>query len=72
MKLAIEISDSQAEKLKDQANALAVGAEELATAAVQDLLAAHDKDFQYCSGYWSQWRSHITTVPLNYRINSIG
>ena len=48
MKLAIEISDSQAEKLKDQANALGVRAEELATAAVQDLLAAHDKDFQSC------------------------
>jgi len=49
MKLAIEISDSQAERLRKQANALGVRTEELAKAAVQDLLANHDKDFLSCA-----------------------
>ena len=49
MKLAIEIPDSQAKRLKKQADALGVKTEELAKAAVQDLLAAHDEDFLTCA-----------------------
>ena len=45
MKLAIELSPAQAERLQREANRLGVAAEELARAAVADLLGILDEDF---------------------------
>ena len=45
MKLAIELSDEQAERLRDEANRLGVEPEQLALAAVADLIAAEGPDF---------------------------
>jgi predicted transcriptional regulator len=44
--LSIELSDSDAEKLRVQASRLGVSLELLATTAVVDLLAREEADFQ--------------------------
>ena len=45
MKLSIDLNDSQADLLKQTATKLGVPVEELARAAVSDLLVADDSDF---------------------------
>ena len=45
MKLAIELSDEQAERLRTEATRLGVKPEQLAIAAVADLIAAEGPDF---------------------------
>lgn len=46
MKVAFELPAAQAEKLRQEAERLGVSPEELARAAVADLLAARDEDFK--------------------------
>lgn len=46
MKFAIEVSPAQAEKLQSEAQRLGLAPEELARAAVCDLLTASDPEFQ--------------------------
>ena len=46
MKLAIELPPAQAEKLRAEAERLGLSAEELARAALNDLLSAPDPEFQ--------------------------
>jgi hypothetical protein len=45
MKLAIELSDQQAERLREEATRLGVEPEQLALAAVADLIAPEGPDF---------------------------
>jgi len=45
MKLAIELSDQQAERLREEASRLGVEPGQLALAAVADLIAAEGPDF---------------------------
>ena len=45
MKLAIELSDRQAERLREAATRLGVEPEQLALAAIADLIAAEGPDF---------------------------
>jgi len=45
MKLAIELSDQQAKRLREEATRLGVEPEQLALAAVADLIAAEGPDF---------------------------
>lgn len=45
MKLSIELSDSQAEKLREEADRLGLEPTQLALAAVADLLATEGPDF---------------------------
>lgn len=46
MKLAIELSPAQAERLRREAGRLGIAPEDLARAALADLLAAPDDDFK--------------------------
>jgi hypothetical protein len=46
MKLAFELPDTQAEKLRDEAKRLGLAPEELARAALADLLGTPDDDFR--------------------------
>jgi hypothetical protein len=46
MKLAIELTESQAQRLREEAGRLGVAPEELARAAVSDLLSAQGDEFQ--------------------------
>jgi len=46
MKLAIELSATQAEHLRREAQRLGIAPEELARAALTDLLATRDDDFR--------------------------
>jgi hypothetical protein len=46
MKVAFELPPAQAEKLRQQAERLGVAPEELARAAVADLLAVRDDEFR--------------------------
>ena len=46
MKVAIELSETQAQRLREEAGRLGIAPEELARAAVSDLLASHGEDFQ--------------------------
>ena len=46
MKLAIELPAAQADKLRDEAKRLGLSPEDLARAALSDLLAAPDAEFQ--------------------------
>jgi hypothetical protein len=46
MKLSIELSAAQAERLRHEAERLGLSPEELARAAVADILATQDEDFQ--------------------------
>lgn len=46
MKLAIELPETQAEQLRDEAHRLGVAPEELARAAVTDLLGIPTADFR--------------------------
>ncbi len=46
MKLALELPPAQAERLRKEAERLGVAPDELAMAALADLLAAHDEDFE--------------------------
>ncbi|MGA8054545.1 MAG: hypothetical protein WCA12_11935 [Burkholderiales bacterium] len=46
MKIAIELNATQSEKLKAIADDLGVAAEELAQAAVTDLVSANSDDFE--------------------------
>ena len=46
MKIAIEISAAQAETLRERAERLGLQPEELARAAVADLLTSADEDFE--------------------------
>jgi hypothetical protein len=45
MKLAVELPPAQAEKLREEANRLGLPPEELARAAVLDLLSTPDDEF---------------------------
>lgn len=45
MKLAFELPPAQAEQLRKEADRLGVAPDELAKAALVDLLATHDPDF---------------------------
>jgi len=46
MKVAFELAPAQAEKLRREAERLGVAPDELAAAALSDLLAGRDEDFQ--------------------------
>jgi hypothetical protein len=46
MKLAFELPPAQAERLRNEAERLGVAPDELAKAALADLLAASDPDFE--------------------------
>lgn len=46
MKLAIELPAAQADKLRDEARRLGLSPEDLARAALSDLLAVPDTEFQ--------------------------
>lgn len=46
MKLAFELPPNQAERLKKEADRLGVAPDELAKAALTDLLASHDPEFE--------------------------
>ena len=46
MKVAFELAPAQAEKLRQEAERLGVAPDELARAALSDLLASRDEDFQ--------------------------
>ena len=46
MKVAFELPAAQAEKLRQEAERLGVSPDELARAAVADLLAVRDEDFR--------------------------
>jgi hypothetical protein len=46
MKIAVDLSPSQADRLRDRAKSLGVAPEDLARAAVADLLASPDDDFR--------------------------
>ena len=46
MKLTFELPPAQAERLREEANRLGVAPDELAKAALTDLLAIHDPDFE--------------------------
>ena len=46
MKLTIDLSPAQAERLRHEAERLGLAPEDLARAAIADLLAARDDDFQ--------------------------
>jgi hypothetical protein len=46
MKLSIELSAAQAERLRHEAERLGLSPEELARAVVADILTAPDEDFQ--------------------------
>jgi hypothetical protein len=46
MKVAIELSQPQADRLREEAERLGVAPEELARAAVSDLLTAQREDFR--------------------------
>jgi hypothetical protein len=46
MKLAFELPPAQADRLRKEADRLGVAPDELARAAVTDLLATHDADFE--------------------------
>jgi hypothetical protein len=46
MKLSVEITEAEKAKLAEEARRLNVSAEDLAAAAVQDLLGQRDADFE--------------------------
>jgi len=46
MKMSIELSPTEADRLREEAGRLGVPAEELAHAAIADLLAREDDDFE--------------------------
>jgi hypothetical protein len=46
MKLAIELSDQQSERLREEADRLGIDPEQLALAAVTDLISAEGSDFE--------------------------
>ena len=51
MKVAIELSQPQADRLREEATRLGVAPEELARAAVADLLSAQREDFRTAADY---------------------
>jgi hypothetical protein len=51
MKLAIELSQPQADRLREKAARLGVAPEELVRAAVVDLLSTQREDFRSAAGY---------------------
>jgi hypothetical protein len=51
MTIPIELSESQAEKLRDQAHRLGVEPQALAAAAVIDLLSREAPDFELAADY---------------------
>ncbi len=51
MKVAIELSQPQADRLHEEAARLGVAPEELARAAVADLLSAQREDFRTAASY---------------------
>lgn len=51
MKIAIELSDAQEARLRDRAKTLGVAPEDLARAAVADLLTAPDDRFDAAAEY---------------------
>jgi antitoxin FitA len=51
MKVAVELSETQLEKLQQEAGRLGVLPEQLAGAAVSDLLRAPDREFQRIVGH---------------------
>ena len=51
MKLRIELSAAQAERLRNEAERLGLSPEELARAAVADILTAQDEDFQKAAAH---------------------
>jgi antitoxin FitA len=51
MKVAIELSQPQVDRLREEAERLGVAPEELARAAVADLLSAQREDFRTAAAY---------------------
>ena len=51
MKVAIELSQPQADRLREEAERLGVAPEDLARAAVADLLSAQREDFRTAADY---------------------
>ena len=51
MKVAIELSQPQVDRLREEAERLGVAPEELARAAVADLLSAQPEDFRSAAAY---------------------
>jgi hypothetical protein len=51
MKVAIELSQPQADRLREEGERLGVAPEELARAAVADLLSAQREDFRTAAAY---------------------
>ena len=51
MKIPIELSELQAEKLRGEAQRLGIRPEDLAAAAVVDLLGRHGEDFESAASY---------------------
>ncbi len=51
MKVAIELSQPQADRLREEAERLGVTPEDLARAAVTDLLSAQREDFRSAADY---------------------
>ncbi len=51
MKVAIELSEPQADRLREEAERLGVAPEELARAAVADLLSVQREDFRSAAAY---------------------
>jgi hypothetical protein len=50
MRLTIDLSPTQAERLRHQAELLGIAPEDLARAVLSDLLATRDEDFQAAAG----------------------
>ena len=50
MKLTIDLSPAQAERLRHEAERLGLAPEDLARAALADLLATRDEDFKAAAG----------------------
>lgn len=49
MKLSVEVTEAEKQKLTEEARRLNVSAEELAAAAVHDLLGQRDADFEHAA-----------------------
>ena len=59
MKIAIDLTATQTERLKEIATDLGVGAEELAQAAVADLVSANADDFESAASRVLQKNSEL-------------
>jgi hypothetical protein len=64
MKVVFELPPAQADRLQREATRLGVAPSELARAALADLLAVHDEDFEAVHGEcWTGTANSITASP---------